>query len=67
LKVQRSKITVYHKDTYIWLLLICIGVFIAAVLCLISWRENKVARILFILRQIKGFQLKRKEIEFKEV
>lgn len=36
-------------------------------LFLIYWRENKVVRILHILRQIKGFELKKKEIEFKEV
>ncbi len=67
LELQIAEITVYHKDTYIWLLLIFIGVFIAITLFLIYWREGKVVRIVRILKQIKEFQLKKKQIEFKQI
>lgn len=45
--------------------MICAGVFIAIILYLIYWRENKMMRISLILKQIKGFKLKKKEIEFQ--
>lgn len=55
-------ITVYHKDTYIWLLLIVIGCFLAAIMILIFWREGKVSKIVNILLKIKAFSERKKEI-----
>lgn len=34
---------------------------------LMYWRELKVQKIQYIVRQIKDFQIKKKEIEFKEL
>lgn len=61
-QVAVSMIAVYHKDTYIWLLLIVIGAFLAAVMMLIFWRESKVAKIVHILLKIKIFSQRKKEL-----
>ena len=55
------------KDSYFWLMLIALGVFVIGVVSLIYWREEEQEKIQKIFRKIKYFKFKYQVTKAKPV